>query len=283
MSSSTGSSRLYLRWLAAVAVAATVALAALPDLVLRARMRARADANPDAVWVFGDSRLVLAVDLEELERGWRRPIVPHARGGMGVYDFLVFVEAVPDGATVIVAPSVPLFTRDEQYNRSGLLWSALWRVGACGYPVSELAGIYANNHYRVALPEPDSPRALIDADAPVLDRLDDARRQLHAPEARYRRRWLAFWDGIDDLVARGCDVKLVELPVSDALRRAQADSPRAEFTDRLRAAAAARGLDAWVDLQLPTRDNVMYDIDHLNRRGRTLLTELMLQRWQLAR
>lgn len=58
--------------------------------------------STDAIYIWGDSQLKAGLDLQLISKLTNKKVYSAAGGGSGVYDFLVFIEHIPDDSRVIL-------------------------------------------------------------------------------------------------------------------------------------------------------------------------------------
>jgi hypothetical protein len=265
----------------ATAVAGFAVGAWLPVLAARADAE-RNFAGDSTVLVWGDSRTQHALDIERIGSAIGRPVWSLSRSGAGPYDLMVMEDLVPDGATVVISPSLAMLTRPAELdsNRVGLSWMALARLWRSGYPIAVLHDIWVNNRYSLRARRSQTHPTHAAADGILDEHLSAYRERLREVDPWiFELKWELLWTSIDRLLARGCDVYLVEAPVSGMFRAERRDSRFGDFSERLARAAAERRVPAFLNVELPRSPNPMWDHTHLNERGRDQFTGMLLDRW----
>lgn len=231
----------------------------------------------DAIWVWGDSRTVLGVDLPVLEAMARRPVHGFAQAGATVSDFCVFVDHVPAGADVLVGASLPMISRAKarDFNRGGFTVGALATLAAAGYGPLELFEIVERNRnpFLTAYQDEHSVgRVENDIIAAGQSQWFEAMLSVVVVPPFAVQKQAVLRACLKQLVDQGSRVTVVELPVSDWLSNVRGRSAYRDFSGWLRTLAGP-AVRVAAPLVLSSDRNLFADHSHLNSRGRILATE----------
>ena len=235
---------------------------------------------PDAICLWGDSRTVTGIDAERLSALTARPVRTWAVAGGGPYDLLVFAREVPAGSDVIVGVSLPMLLRgsDLDRNRAGFSLRALVIAARHGYPAMTLWNIARNNRDPLHTEMRSAGRSFATAPDPRMDAFELYRERFAVaePPALYFNKLAVYREGIEILRRNGCRVTIVDFPVYGVSAEMQKNSVYADFPRVLQDLADDR-VRILEDIVLPAKpgENLMYDLSHLNERGRELMTEYL--------
>ncbi|MFQ5418280.1 MAG: hypothetical protein ACE5FL_14740 [Myxococcota bacterium] len=137
-----------------------------------------------------------------------------------------------------------------------------------------------NNRFRLLRLRSQNIPAYEASDVILEEHLDYYReRLLEIDLSTFDLKWELLWESVDRLLARGCDLYLVEAPVSAMFREERRGGDLGDFSERLARAAAERGIPMLLDVELPTTPNLMWDHTHVNERGRDRFTGMLIDRW----
>lgn len=235
--------------------------------------------DPTALYVIGDSRVVHGLDIVTLEEKLGVPVHNYATHGMSAYNMYVVAEVLPPKATVLLAPSLGMFIREREFMsfESGLSIPGMHSMFELGYEWWYFEKILASNRYPFGLGHYRFNReAFPITDGPDLEKTERFRRiyeNMKSPPPWFARNEVLFGQAIEILLAKGCDVRIVEFPVTKELHAMRAESVFANLTDEIEVLTDPR-LKVWTNVEIadPEGRNIYYDMDHLNERGRGLMT-----------
>lgn len=243
---------------------------------------ARTKDDPRAIYLIGDSRSVHGLDLERLSERLERPVYSHSTHGASPYSFWALAETVPAGATAFLVPSHGMLVRDKEkvaYD-SALSLSALARMAEEGYELWYFEQILLENRFPLGAPFSKvnrEPYEIREEVVKLRQRFDEIYQAKTAPW-HYRPNQRLFLHAVEILLAKGCDVRILEMPVHPELAAlVQGSIYRGLFPDFPELERLA-GPKIYRDVVLPQTpgQNLWYDLDHLNVRGRERMTEWAL-------
>jgi hypothetical protein len=246
--------------------------------------RTRNDAS--AVYVLGDSRTFNAVDLTALRERSGRPIYSYAQHAMSDYAFLTMAERVPPKATVLFGPSWGFILRDgdDASYHSGYSARGLWRILTDGDDdlatrYGRLRRIFVANRNPLEAPLlRDTPYPLAEGDAPNLANLEKVKSFYAFPKPPYaesKRRMVR--EGIEALIGKGCTIHVLDIPIPADIRAAR-DRIYGSVIDALDLDRPGIHIHRDILLVDPDGKNVWQDADHMNARGRRLMTDYLIAR-----
>lgn len=236
--------------------------------------------DPNAVYVIGDSRTYHSVDVSALHEATGRPVYSHAQPAMSAYSVLELSETVPPRATVLLGLSMGMLLRDGESAsyRSGFSLHGLSLLLKRGWVVWHLRRIFVINRIPVEAPFFRTTPPLEGAVPRDLAKLDKVRSFYLKPRPPYfdhKRQILT--EAIELLLEKGCRVEVMVVPVPDevdAVRRATYGS----IVDQLEILDDARiRLHLGIQLVEPEGRNIWMDADHMNARGRALMTDYLVK------
>ena len=231
--------------------------------------------NPSGIFIWGDSQTCQGLDYRLLEEITGRPVYSTARHGAGVYDLLVFSQRIPEHSTVVIGLSKPTLIRPKErdYNRFGLSVFALKQLYRNHYTAGEIWKIVRYNKIPIELLS--SPNELYDS---------SAKKNLTEQAAEFSGFWekipaflkdkeTLFMTAIEHLLKKDCRILIVAFPSHPILNDIENRSPfRKEmiiFENKVFNLISADSLTRFV---FPDKENIMYDLSHLNRKGAQILT-----------
>ena len=241
-------------------------------------MRTRHD--PNAIYMLGDSRVVFGVDRARLSELTGRPIHGYAAEGIGIYAFYALSEKIPDGATVLVGPTLGMFFKPERRLewRSGLSLGGLRLLVEEGFSTWALKRVLATN--REPLQTPYLKQQDTMPVEPEPNWLETADFRLYKSQKEkppiFERNQALFTKAVEELLARGCKLKFVDFPVTDKMRSLRAASIYGEVFDEIDVLKdESLPIEKYRVESLPTApgENLFYDYDHLNVVGARRMSE----------
>ena len=254
----------------------------LHELLYEAHHWLRSRNDPSAIYVIGDSRTYNAVDLTALRERTGLNFYSYMQHAMSEYSFIKFAEMVPPNATVLFGPSWGLLLRDKDdaSYRSGYSLRGLQLLAQGAGEYWHFRKIFIMN--RIPLEAPffkDTPYPLDELDEPRTGNRDEVRGFYLQPKPPYydSKKRIAM-EAIRILLEKGCRLEVVDIPIPGdmkAVRDARYGSIIAEL-----GLVGRSNVRIWTDIQLvdPEGRNVWADADHMNQRGRRLMTELFVSR-----
>lgn len=245
---------------------------------------ARTKNDPSAVYVLGDSRTVHGLDIEQLSTSLERPVHSHATHGASVYVLYAMAQLIPDGATVLVNPTLGMIARrrDRVDYRSRLSIQGVMLFAELGYDWWFFNRILADNRYPFAAPHTRVNRDPFPiTDGPDLVKRERFERMYLAKSAlpHYEKNKVVFEKVMGILLEKGCDVKVVVFPVTPQLDELHDKSMYGELWEELPFLERESRIRLFRDVELPAEPgkNIWYDMDHLNVRGREMMTNWVLE------
>jgi hypothetical protein len=233
--------------------------------------------DPNAIYVLGDSRTYNAVDLTALRERTGRQFNSYMQHAMSDYSLLKMAEMVPPGSTVLFGPSWGLMLRDKEDSSyaSGFSLRGLKNLlfGAGEY--WHFRKIFVMN--RIPLEAPffkETPYPLDELDEPRTANREKVRSFYTQPKPPYfeaKKRMVT--EALQLLLDKGCRLEVVDIPVPADVAEVR-DRGHGSVIDELEVLRHPR-VRIWKDIPLvdPNGKNVWADADHMNQRGRRLMTE----------
>jgi hypothetical protein len=248
----------------------------------RAHYYSRTKNDPRAIYVLGDSRAVHGIDLERLSERLGRPMFSHSTHGASPYSYWAMAEVIPAGATVLLVPSHGMLVRDKEkvsYD-SALSLPALGFMAREGYAWWFFQQVFLENRFPFGAPFAKVNREPYEIREEVVvlrQRFDEIYLSKQAPW-HYRPNQRLFLHAVQILVEKGCDVRMLEMPVTPELGALVKGSIyRGLFPDFPELEQLAKvQIYRDVELEQVPGQNIWYDLDHLNIRGRDRMTEWIL-------
>ncbi len=238
----------------------------------------------EALYVIGDSRVVHGLDIVTLEDKLGVPVHSYATHGMSTYNIYVVAELLPNGAKVMLSPSLGMFLREKEFMsfESAISLAGVYQLYDLGYEWWYFDKVLTVNRYPFGVQHFRFNReAFPITDGPDLEKSERFRRiyeNLKSPPPRFAKNEQMFERALEIMLDKGCDVRIVEFPLTAELRAMRKASIFSSFTEEIEILKDPR-LKVWLDVELedPEGRNIFYDMDHLNERGRGLMTEWVYQ------
>jgi hypothetical protein len=220
----------------------------------------------NAIFIWGDSQANKGFDLDLIRKVTGKKVYSAARGGAGVYDFLVFTDAVPPNASVVLSISPLAQIRGRDKNNAGI-------------PVKYLLTLYSNE-FEDLLPSIRRnihPKTLYMTSIDLYPYRDTL--TFHEPISKFEEIYLKsgdnykykqnlFLHGIRDLIKKKCSITLVEFPFHPMLVKIMQASPVYIETKNFNHEVLNLFLDTEeVNIHLNSDNRMMYDLTHLNNKG----------------
>lgn len=232
----------------------------------------------DSLFIWGDSQTYQGIDLKELKNKTGKEIHTTARHGAGVYDFLVFVEKVPENSEVLIAISKPVQLRRKEMdrNRSGISLYALKSLLNNNYSWSEIFQILRKNKRPTRLFL--SNTTMYDyADSITIGEPIELFENIYKTVPSYLNdKQNLYIEGIKQLKSKRCKIYLIDFPYHKLLNGIENNSPIKNQTDvffeKIRIEANCIKLDS---LYLNSEKQVMHDLTHLNCYGAKQVSEFI--------
>lgn len=235
----------------------------------------------DAIFVWGDSQTLNGIDLKLMKSLTNRNVFSAAKRGAGVYDLAVFSEYVPPNSLVILGLSKNLQVRrpENDFNRSGLSFQALRLMHQHGFSFPYVFQILKNNLGTKGLFITSyKPYPVIDTVAaktlPVnyLNVLDST-------SAYIDKKQSILTHLVRELSKKQCTVFVVEFPLDPVLSNAFFESPVDDKIVKCKKTLSEIPETIIIDsLVFDADQKVMYDLTHLNDRGRRIATRQIFEK-----
>ena len=228
-----------------------------------------------ALFIWGDSQVYRGFDLNLAKKESSLNIFSAARQGAGVYDFLNFVSLVPDGSSVIIAPSIPsiLSSKNRDYNLTGLNFFALKKLFENDYSFSYLWEIIVKNQ---------RPRPLFTNVGALYKNTENLQLRnttaqmklaLEAKDNPTEDKVSLYKIGLNALIMKKCTISIVHFPVHPKLHECLVTYPQFENLSAFyKSLPTIIGSYISDTLIFPCPKNHMKDLVHLNKRGATIAT-----------
>ncbi len=252
-------------------------------LVIHIHMGRIAEAGADGIYIWGDSRTYRGIDGARIAAGTGRPVVNLSYNGAGIYDFAVIARAIPDNATAILGFSLamPIRYARFQLNRDGIYLPAvysLWRNGVAPGDIWQILRVNRDWIYGPSVTDSTPPFPDYETIQEKPEQWDKYRyffRPMVIPDY-FHAQYGVMVEGLALLEKKGVDVRIVEIPGGERIRRVRAASGFRDYSARLRELASEQ-VQVHSGFVLESDDNIYFDFTHLNNRGRQLLTDWMLR------
>lgn len=232
----------------------------------------------DAVFVWGDSQMYQGLAIDQLSDSIGQEVYSSACHGAGVYDFLVFVDKVPDSASVIISfPECALY-RDPRSdnNRSGMNYYALKTLYHSGYPTKELQEIAKTNKYRGINTFTNKPSYLYAyADSIVYpEPLEGFVKMFSKTDEYISHKIEAYMSGVQTLSEKGCRLCFISFPFDQSLESLILTSRNRVRSDSVASIIKKYELNE-IQIHFQSDSLIMHDLSHMNEVGARKLTELV--------
>lgn len=234
-------------------------------------------ADNDAIFVWGDSQMYQGLDIEQLSDSLGQKVYSSACHGAGVYDFLVFVDKVPDSSKVIISfPECALYRNpSHDNNRSGVNVYAMRTLFKSEYGLKEVFEIAKLNHYcKTDIFTSNTPWLYEYADSIILaEPLDGFVRMFSNTDEYILHKHNAYLKGVESLSKKGCSLCLISFPFDESLECLIQESPCREKSDSLAAYLKKEYCLADMQVTLPSDSLMMHDLSHMNELGARKFTK----------
>lgn len=233
--------------------------------------------NENSLFIWGDSQTYQGVDLDKLKQQTNKSVYSAAFHGAGVYDFLVFVDQVPENSEVIIAISKPSFIRkkNRDYNQSGLSLKGLTILAKHGYDFFEIQDVINKNY---------KPKKLYRTQSNLYEYSDTLTLEepIEVVEEAYRNipsyledKINIFNDGLKILEKKKCKVIYLVFPYHKSLTKIESNSPIKSITDSYLESIRINKSISIDTLFLKQGKENMHDLTHLNEYGAGQVSEYL--------
>lgn len=239
---------------------------------------ARTKEDPGAIYVIGDSRTYNSVDVTVLHEALGCPVYSHAQPAMSAYSVLKLAETVPPGATVLLGLSMGMLLRDGESAsyRSGFSLHGLMLLLERGNVAWQLRRIFVINRIPVEAPFFRTTPPLPGAVPRSMAKLEKVRSFYLMPRPPYfenKRRILS--EAVRILLEKGCRIEVVVVPVPGEIEVIR-EATYGSVVDQLEVLNDPNvRIHTGIELVEPEGRNIWRDADHVNARGRKLMTEYL--------
>lgn len=245
---------------------------------------ARVKLDKDAVFIWGDSQMFQGLDICQFSDSIGLPVYSSAKHGAGIYDFLTFVDKVPDSSKVIISfPECALYRNPKSdNNRSGLNFFAVKTLNRTGYSIFELMTIAKQNNFRTARIFSSTPSFLYEySDTLALpEPLDGFVKMFSRTDPYILNKNKAYFAGVDRLFDKGCDVSFISFPFHKTLEELISVSVNRARSDSLAKRIISNFPLTEIDIHMHCDSLMMHDLSHMNEVGAKHFT-LILSRCYL--
>ncbi len=244
--------------------------------IVQNRSLGQATKNPNSIYLWGDSQLYQGVNVSRLSNITNREVFSLAQHGSGVYDLMVFCNQVPKGSTVLMQIPKGAQKRELSLDRndSGLNFFAFKVLRENNYSISDLFYIFRKNIFSY----PKFNR-YSDSWAYHEEIQDNLHKKLifesynKIPNFIFDRQNIIL-AAINTLVSKNCKILLIEIPFHSILDELEKKSKLKNiyniFQNRLIEELSLTTIDS---IYLSNKDNIFYDLTHLNALGNKMLTD----------
>ncbi|NVO08504.1 MAG: hypothetical protein HXX16_00950 [Bacteroidales bacterium] len=230
----------------------------------------------NSIFIWGDSQAKAGFDLEKISKITGRNVYSAAKGGAGVYDFLVFTEIVPDNSVVVLSISQLAQLRGRDKNTGGIPFKSIYQLVV--------------NHFEDLLPSIRNnlqPKELFTSSSALYPYRDTI--TFHEPISKfqeiyftngsqYQEKQKLFTYGIKRLIDKRCKLVFVEFPFHPLLVDVIIKSPFNVGTKRFNKDILKLFPKSQYDtLNITTKKRMMYDLTHLNEFGAKLITDSIFE------
>lgn len=231
----------------------------------------------NGLFIWGDSQMTYGLDYNILEDSLNIKVFSAAYSGAGIYDFLTFVDNVPDSSRVVISFSKPALIRKKEhdFNQSAFNKNAIISLKAYNYSYIEIGKIILDNlkpkklFYRAEeqklLPNNDTlnPKESFDLIVNSYNKIpyyfNDKKR--------------LYLSGLDKLRFKGCEINIIVFPFHNTINNIIGDHAvdkilvKAIDTTRM-----INNIDSMTTITYKENLNSFYDYTHLNERGAKFFT-----------
>jgi hypothetical protein len=227
--------------------------------------------NANSIFIWGDSQTYQGIDLNTLKNETNKNIYSAARHGAGVYDFLTFVKKIPPKSTVLVAISKPVQIRkkDQDWNRSGISFSALITILLNGYSFRETFNIIRNNMIPRSLFVTKSNLYEYSDTITITEPIDLFVNSFKTIPIFLADKQTIYTEGLKALKEKKCKINFIIFPFHPTLNKIEENSPIKRKTDNFTNRVVKEfGQIKQIDtLYLDGKYQVFHDLTHLNEYG----------------
>jgi hypothetical protein len=223
--------------------------------------------NKEAIFIWGDSQAYQGIDLNKLSQVTGKMVYTSAHHGAGVYDFLHFVDQVPDNSELVISISKlsQVRRKDKDYNRTGLSFWALKQLYENDYSLKEVFTILKLNM--------KPKRNILQSTQlyPYSDSMNTGLPLSHfksyyqeVPEFLSKKQNL-YITGVEKLIQKNCKITFVEFPFQKQLRTIENESPIRQKTENFVNEIGNLFKTFKTDtIKLDKSKNIFNDYSHLN-------------------
>lgn len=237
-----------------------------------------------SLYIFGDSQTYQGLILYDVEKALHTKCLSSAEHGNGVYDFLVFVENIPNNSKCIIGMSEALLYRNisSDNNHSGLNYNALCSLFLSGYSCKELCHIAQTNHF---LPKKNlfSSRhsTYSYADSILYAEPLDGWKNLFVQYNRYHTcKKNAYLCGIQKLIDKGCTIHIITYPLYYEIESFAQNSSNRDSTQVYQTRILNMYNLHYEEKYIASDSLLMHDLSHLNEIGARLTTKCIISHIQ---
>ncbi|MEY8847891.1 hypothetical protein AB9K26_03695 [Psychroserpens sp. XS_ASV72] len=226
--------------------------------------------NKDSIFIWGDSQAYQGVDLKALSQVTRKKVYSSAHHGAGVYDFLNFVDQVPEDSELIISISKlsQIRRKDKDYNRTGLSFWALNQLYGHDYSFNDVFSIFKLNiKPKRNILESTKLYAYSDSMQEGLPLSHFESYYEEIPEFLDEKQDL-YLIGVQKLIDKNCKITFLELPFQKQLKAIENRSPikgeTEAFVNQISRLFKTFEKDT---IRLDKTKNIFNDYSHLNLIG----------------
>ena len=226
--------------------------------------------NKNAIFIWGDSQTYQGINLQVIRNHINKQIYTYAKHGVGVYDFLVFSESVPNYSTIILGVSKPVQLRSKKSDRnmSGISISALINLYENGYSFEDLEIIVKKNKKPTKILLENTSMYKYN-DTIVLKEPIELFEKIYAKIPSYlSEKQNLYKIGINKLRDIQCNIVFIDSPYHSLLKAVENKSlikkRTTDFSNYIINSSKKIKIDTF---KLNTKRQVMHDLTHLNEFG----------------
>jgi len=234
-----------------------------------------------SIYVWGDSQTYQGLILDSLEKILETKCYSSAKHGNGVYDFLVFTEAVPEKSVCVVGMSEALLYRQisSDNNHSGLNIKSINTLYKCGYSIKELCKIAQTNNF---LPQKrlfSSKHSTYSYADTIFyaEPLDGWKKLFDNDDEYHEYKKKAYLHGLQRLAEKSCTIHIITYPLYEEIESYARTSSNRKKTLAYQDSVIKRFM-LFSDVETIYSDSLlMHDLSHLNEVGARLTTNSVVK------
>ena len=252
-----------------------VYISQLSSIYLKLYLQTKYDRS--AIYLWGDSRAHQGIDTKILGNCLKKDVYSFTKHGNSLYNFLVFTERVPKESVILVGSSEAMFIRNpEQDNyHSSLSLQAVQIFISVKYPFKYITRIISENLGSFLYTDLNTvSQCYPEVTAPAEKEFGGYCNAYSSPlSLEYSKiRMKIFNYGLNRLVAKGCRVVVIDMPISDKLKKMR---DKSVYNNYLSGMLSADSVALYANSDVISDKNIFYDVSHLSCSGRQIFTKYL--------